>query len=131
MTATITAFRGSTTRPETIERESEAGTPVAILSSFTLSPTGRHSWENLWTSIACAARTWQGCRLFQILSDRNDPMYGVVFSEWDSLDAYTAFTHHAQTNWAMQAVRGVGMPGECRFLNIASEETDRGAILNR
>jgi heme-degrading monooxygenase HmoA len=125
MTATITAFRGATFEPPTVEPERQAA-PVAVLSSFTIEPGGRQGWENLWTSIAARASTWPGCRAFRIMSDRNDPMYSVVFSEWDSLDAYIAFTHHSRSTWAVQALSNIAMPGECRFLSIAGDETDRG-----
>jgi heme-degrading monooxygenase HmoA len=126
MTATISAFRGKPFQPPVVEAQRPSA-PVAVLSSFTVTPDARHGWEKLWASIATRASTWPGCRTFQILSDRNDPMYGVVFSEWDSLEAYNAFTHHSRGTWMAQALSNLAMPGECRFLNIAGNETDREA----
>ena len=128
MTATISPFRSNTSgMSDGHDRQSVAERPVAVLSSYVVSPNSRAGWANLWLGISEQASTWPGCRSFQILSDRNDDMYCAVMSEWDSLDDYNAFASDSRLGWVMQTMRQISIPGECRFLDVVNGEQGRDA----
>ena len=121
MSATITPFRrGTSSGDDTPQVQRIVERPVAVLSSFIVSPNARTGWVNLWSGIATQASTWPGCRSFQVLSDRNDDMYCAVMSEWDNLEAYNSFSHDSRLGWVMQTMKQISIPGERRFLDLSA-----------
>jgi heme-degrading monooxygenase HmoA len=121
MTAMISTFpSNASVMSDEHDGQSVVERPVAVLSSYVVSSNSRAGWADLWLGISVQAWAWPGCRSFQVLSDRNDDMYCAVISQWDSLEAYNSFVRDSRLGWAMQTMRQLSIPGECRFLDIAN-----------
>jgi heme-degrading monooxygenase HmoA len=99
-------------------QQTTASAPFAVYTSFVVSPTDAGVWIENWARLARVAETWPGCRSFRIMRDRNDAMFVAAISEWETMDAYTAFTHETQGMALGQAMRDVCVPSEARFLDI-------------
>lgn len=98
--------------------ESSTAGPIAVYTSFVVSPDDANPWVETWTALAAVAGTWPGCRIFRILRDRNDPMFMAAISEWDCLDAYTTFVHRTQSIARRQTAGHVCVPCEARFMDV-------------
>jgi heme-degrading monooxygenase HmoA len=103
---------------ETPTQEAAPSGPIAIYTSYVVSPGDAGLWIGTWTQLARVAETWPGCRSFRILRDRNDAMFVAALSEWDSLEAYSSFQHGAHSMALEQAIGHVCIPSEARFLDV-------------
>ena len=61
--------------------ESSTAGPIAVYTSFVVSPDDANPWVETWTALAAVVGTWPGCRIFRILRDRNDPMFMAAISD--------------------------------------------------
>jgi heme-degrading monooxygenase HmoA len=110
----VTSYRGFTTAPEP---------PLAVFSSFLVSPGDATAWIRIWQKLASTAETWPGCRSFRLVRDRNDDMYIAVFSEWDDLEAYRSFMRETGDRWLQGAVGHTVLPAESRYLEVISDDS--------
>ena len=92
--------------------------PVAVYSTYIVSPGTTADWLEIWQSIALTAQTWPGCRSFRLVRDRNDEMYLAFMSEWDSIAAYRGFMAEAHRRWLSGPDARTIMPGDARYLDI-------------
>jgi heme-degrading monooxygenase HmoA len=99
-------------------QQTATSAPIAVYTSFVVSPTDAGVWMENWSRLARVADTWPGCRSFRILRDRNDSMFVAAISEWETMDAYTSFMHETQSMALEQAMGHVCMPSEARFLDV-------------
>lgn len=101
--------------------------PVAVFSSYVVSPAEADVWIASWARLAHAAATWPGCRSFRLARDRYDEMYVAVLSEWDSMEAYVDFTRETQAMVPQRGRSHVFVPAESRFLDVVSAESPLSA----
>ncbi|HEX6506746.1 MAG TPA: antibiotic biosynthesis monooxygenase [Chloroflexota bacterium] len=97
--------------------------PIAVYSSFVVSPHEANVWIQTWKNVAHMAQTWPGCRSFRILRDRNDDMFMATISEWDDMAAYTKFIHETCNTWLQRSMGHMCMPSEARFLDVIPVES--------